>query len=114
MNIGKNKRTKISTIIAIGAYLNMLLATFDPSVIADNRTAMLIYQILSAVLALCAWVNSHYYNQDFTEAACEGTGHTRQIKAEMTPGYVGERFFTNEDGTPLEREEIFEEAQDEQ
>ena len=64
--LGQNLRTKISTLVAIGAYLNMVLATFDPSVISDNKTAMLIYQILSMVFALCAWVNSHWYNQDFT------------------------------------------------
>ena len=65
-NIGQNLRTKISTIVAIGAYLNMCLATFDPSLIGDNKTAMTVYQILSAIFALCAWINSHYYNQDYT------------------------------------------------
>lgn len=80
MNIGKNLRTKISTIIAIGAYLNMLLATFDPSAIADNKTAMLIYQILSAIFALCAWVNSHYYNQDFSPEASTATITMREAK----------------------------------
>lgn len=80
MNIGKNLRTKISTIIAIGAYLNMLLATFDPSVIADNKTAMIVYQILSAIFALCAWVNSHYYNQDFTPEASTSTITMREAK----------------------------------
>lgn len=80
MNIGKNLRTKISTIIAIGAYLNMLLATFDPSVIADNKTAMIVYQILSAIFALCAWVNSHYYNQDFTPEASTATITMREAK----------------------------------
>ncbi len=80
MNIGKNLRTKISTIIAIGAYLNMLLATFDPSVIADNKTAMIVYQILSAIFALCAWVNSHYYNQDFSPEASTATITMREAK----------------------------------
>lgn len=80
MNIGKNLRTKISTIIAIGAYLNMLLATFDPSVIADNKTAMTVYQILSAIFALCAWVNSHYYNQDFSPEASTATITMREAK----------------------------------
>ena len=80
MNIGKNLRTKISTIIAIGAYLNMLLATFDPSIIADNKTAMIVYQILSAIFTLCAWVNSHYYNQDFTPEASTATITMREAK----------------------------------
>lgn len=80
INIGKNLRTKISTIIAIGAYLNMLLATFDPSIIADNPTAMKVYQILSAILAFCAWANSHYYNQDFTPEAVTATITMRDEK----------------------------------
>lgn len=80
MSIGKNLRTQISTIIAIGAYLNMLLATFDPSVISDNKTAMLIYQIVSAVLAFCAWANSHYYNQDYTPEAVVATLKMRDAK----------------------------------
>lgn len=78
--LGIDLRTKISTIVAIGAYLNMLLATFDPSVIADNKTAMLIYQILSAIFALCAWVNSHYYNQNYTPEGITGTLITREMK----------------------------------
>ncbi len=79
--MGIDLRTKISTIVAIGAYLNMLLATFDPSVIADNKTAMLIYQILSALFALCAWANSHYYNQNYTPEGMSGTIMTREMKA---------------------------------
>lgn len=80
MNIGKNMRTKISTLVAIGAYLNMVLATFDPSIFSDNRTAMLIYQIVSAILAFCAWVNSHYYNQDFSPEASTATITMREAK----------------------------------
>lgn len=80
MNIGKDLRTKVSTLIAIGAYLNMLLASFDPSVISDNKTAMLIYQILSALFALCAWVNSHYYNQNYTPEAVVSTAKLRDAK----------------------------------
>lgn len=78
--LGIDLRTKISTLVAIGAYLNMILATFDPSVIADNRTAMLIYQILSAIFALCAWVNSHYYNQNYTPEAVTATITMREAK----------------------------------
>lgn len=80
MNIGKNLRTRISTIIAVGAYLNMLLATFDPSVISDNKKAMFVYQLVSAVLAFCAWANSHYYNQDFTVIADAHTKLMREDK----------------------------------
>lgn len=80
MNIGQDLRTKISTIVAIGAYLNMVLASFDPSIISDNKTAVLIYQIMSAVFALCAWVNSHWYNQNYTPEALTATITMRDAK----------------------------------
>lgn len=46
-----------------------------------------------ALALLISGVVCTYYNNDFTEAAAIGTGITRQIKAEMDPDYVGERFF---------------------
>lgn len=79
--LGQNLRTKISTIVAIGAYLNMVLATFDPTVIADNPTAVKVYQIASTIFALCAWINSHYYNQDFTPIMDAHTKLGREEKA---------------------------------
>lgn len=81
MNIGKNLRTKISTIIAIGAYLNLCLSHFDPSIIAGNEKAVKVYQILSFIFAFCAWANSHYFNQDFTVEGDAGTKLTRDMKA---------------------------------
>lgn len=79
--LGQNLRTKISTVVAIGAYLNMVLATFDPSVIADNPTAIKVYQWASMLFALCAWINSHYYNQDFTPIMDAHTKLGREEKA---------------------------------
>lgn len=79
--LGQNLRTKISTIIAIGAYLNMLLAGFDPTVVSDDPTIITIYRWVSAILALCAWINSHYYNQDFTPIMDAHTKLGRQEKA---------------------------------
>ena len=34
-----------------------------------------------------------YFNNDYTKEACEGTGLTRQRKAENKSDYEGERFF---------------------
>lgn len=79
--LGQNLRTRISTIVAIGAYLNMVLATFDPSVIADNPTAIKVYQWASMLFALCAWINSHYYNQDYSVEMDTHTKLGRQEKA---------------------------------
>jgi hypothetical protein len=38
-----------------------------------------------------------YYNNDFTPEACEGTGITRQLKAEQGKDYIGDRFYDEED-----------------
>lgn len=90
--LGQNLRTKISTIVAIGAYLNMVLATFDPSVIADNPTAIKVYQWASMLFALCAWINSHYYNQDFTPIMDAHTklGRQEKILQDFEAPYVEE------------------------
>lgn len=78
--LGIDLRTKISTLIAIGAYLNMLLATFDVSVISDDPKAMMVYKVLSAILAFCAWANSHYFNQNYTPEAITATIRLREAK----------------------------------
>lgn len=80
MNIGKDLRTKVSTIVAIGAFMNLCLSHFDPSLIADNPKAVFIYQILSFIFAFCAWVNSHYFNQNYTPEATTATITMREAK----------------------------------
>lgn len=79
--LGQNLRTRISTIVAIGAYLNLVLAGFDPTVISDDPTIITIYKWVSAILALCAWINSHYYNQDYTPIMDAHTKLGREEKA---------------------------------
>ena len=106
--LGQNLRTKISTIVAIGAYLNMVLATFDPSVISDNKTAMLVYQTLSMIFALCAWVNSHWYNQDYTVEMDTHTKLGREAKA--LRDFVPEKVEEPEDSYVEESEVIADEV----
>ena len=101
MNIGKNLRTKISTIVAIGAFLNMALAEFNPYLITSDERIITAYRVLSMLFAACAWINSHYYNQDFTDTASKHTGAMRQEKKEQDPDYIGERFYTDDEGNPL-------------
>lgn len=38
-----------------------------------------------------------YFNNDFTEEACKGTGITRQLKAEKKEDYIGDYFFEDEE-----------------
>lgn len=88
-----NRRTQISTIVAIVAYVNMVLAVMDVSAFDGHPKALFAYKVLAALFAAIAWVNSHYFNQDFTQIANEHTGRMRQEKLEAQEDYIGERFF---------------------
>ena len=79
------QRTKIMTIVAVVAFVNMMLSVFDSSVLNEFPRAQIVYKILSAVFAAAAWACSHYFNQDFTEEACIGSGVTANLKAQKKP-----------------------------
>ena len=95
--MGKDRRTKISTFIAVIAYLNFVLTQFDISLIEGSPKLMFVYKLISAIVAGLAWANSHYFNQNFTEEGLIGTGMTRQMKLEQSEDYIGEKFYTEEE-----------------
>lgn len=88
-----NAGTKIRTAIAIVALINQALVTIGP-VDFGNEVSNQIYKWISFLFLLGAVVSSHWYNNDFTPEACEGTGLTRQLKAEAK----GEEIGVNTDG----------------
>ena len=49
------------------------------------------------ILLLVVDALTTYYNNDYTEEACIGTGITRQLKAENSEDYIGDKFFTDID-----------------
>jgi len=65
-------------------------------------------KVIIAIALLAACVVCAYFNNDFSEAACKGTGMTRQIKRELKDNYVGERFYTP---SGLEMKELPEEVE---
>lgn len=87
-----NKGTVIRTVLAVALVINSgAIATGVAEF--ENPTVNLIYKILSfCATAVILFVNT-YYNNDYTPEACEGTGLTRQRKAENKADYEGERFF---------------------
>lgn len=91
MNFG----TKIRTILVIATCLNTALMATDVAQF-HNPTLDLIYRIASVVLNFVIVACATYYNNDYTEEGCIGTGYTRQMKAEQKDDYNGEVFF--EDG----------------
>lgn len=77
-----NLRTKLATIAAVVTFANMCVAGFNESVLDGYPTAQAWYKFISAGLAAMSWAFSHYYNQDFTEEGCLGTGYTQYLKAQ--------------------------------
>lgn len=76
MNFG----TKLRTVIAIIAVINQALVTIGP-VDFGNEVSNQIYKWISLVFLVGAVASSHWYNNDFTPEAAEGTGLTRALKA---------------------------------
>lgn len=103
-----NAGTKIRTILVIATCLNTALLATDVAQFG-NETVNLIYKILSVaanfVIVFCAT----WFNNDYSEEACVGTGLTRQLKAEKKDDYIGDLFFT-EDEEGIEDEEEVEEG----
>ena len=86
-----NRGTIIRTVLAIATVINSGAIAAG---IADfqNPTVDMIYKILSfTATAVILFVNT-YYNNDYTPEGCEGTGLTRQLKAEKKEDYNGEIF----------------------
>ena len=99
-----NKGTIIRTILAIATTINTVLMSIDITGF-ENEKVNLAYKIISVVVNAVIIAINTYYNNDYTEEACVGTGLTRQLKAEKMNEYKGERFFeVNEDEDVQEAE----------
>lgn len=110
--------TKLRTILVIATCFNTALLATDVAQF-HNPKLDLIYKVLSVIANFIIVFCATWFNNDYTEAACYGTGITRQLKAEMREDYEGERFFIDEDGEPMEalfegEEEFFEEEAEEE
>ena len=91
MNFG----TKLRTILAIATSLNTALMATDLTGF-NNGIVDLVYKIVSIVLNFVIVACVTYYNNDYTEVACEHTGEMRARKAEMK-GIEGEYFYMDEE-----------------
>ena len=74
-----NTGTRIRTILVIATSLNTALLATD--ITGFNAPALdMVYKIASVVLNFIIVFCATYYNNDYTEAGCVGTGMTRYIK----------------------------------
>ena len=89
-----NKGTVIRTILAIAVSINTALAVTDVTSF-ESDTLNLIYKIASMVVNFIVVAINTYYNNDYTEEACIGTGLTRMLKDQkkvQTGEIIGEDF----------------------
>lgn len=83
-----NTETKIRTIIAIAAVINIILIIFG---VFDFN---LFYKITSVIIMLVSWAMSHYYNNDYSPEHAEQTGLAR-LRKKSRKNIIGEDFFDN-------------------
>lgn len=92
MNFG----TKIRTVLAIATSLNTALMATDLTGF-NNGTVDAVYKIASIILNFIVVACVTYYNNDYTEIACEHTGEMRAKKAEAAGKVTGEYFYSDEE-----------------
>ena len=91
MNFG----TKIRTILAVATSLNTALMATDITEF-HNPKLDIIYKVVSIILNFVIVACVTYYNNDFTELACQTTGELRAKKAEQN-GVNGDEFYIGEE-----------------
>lgn len=84
-----NKGTKIRALISILDIVLITIAILFPF-------KYLVIKVLVIVTNALVIAANHWFNNDWTVDGCIGTGNTRQRKREMSPDYIGERFFEND------------------
>ena len=96
-----NAGTIIRTILVIATCFNTALLATDVAQF-HNPKLDLIYKVLSVIANFIIVFCATWFNNDYTEVAARHTGDMRQEKLEMKDDYVGERFFVDADGEPIE------------
>lgn len=91
MNFG----TKLRTILVVASCLNTALMATDVAQF-HNATLDLVYRVASVILNFIIVACATYFNNDYTEEACVGTGVTRMLK--VTEDEEEEEEFFIEDG----------------
>jgi len=107
-----NKGTKIRTILRIAFSIYTAFCMWQVSIgeLSKQINAPWLVGLCAVIIVVSGLVVdalTTYFNNDFTEEACQGTGITRQLKAQKKDSYIG-------DVIVPEDEEVIEEESDEQ
>ena len=109
-----DKGTKIRTALRIAVSLNTAIYAVSTAVGALGFSWLtLAWAVFTVISDFAVSALTTYYNQNYTEEACIGTGITRQLKAEKNSDYAGEYFYSEEPSNESEEvvDDIFEEEQ---
>lgn len=95
--VGMNAETRKQTVIAFVTALVDFCTAFHIIEFTDDQIQA-IYKVALCIVTAIVWgYCSHYRNNDFTEVSAEHTADMRQHKRELEDGYIGDRFFTDEE-----------------
>ena len=98
MNKGTKIRTALRIIVSIySAFCVHQVAISQLGDMLGIPWLAVVCAIIVVLLGLVVDALTTYYNNDYTEEACIGTGITRQLKAENSEDYIGDKFFTDID-----------------
>lgn len=98
MNKGTKIRTALRIIVSIySAFCVHQVAIAQLGDMLGAPWLAIVCAFIIVVLGLIVDALTTYYNNDYTEEACIGTGITRQLKAEKSEDYIGDIFFTDVD-----------------
>ena len=98
MNKGTKIRTALRIIVSIySAFCVHQVAISQLGDMLGIPWLAVVCAIIVVLLGLVVDALTTYYNNDYTEEDCIGTGITRQLKAENSEGYIGDKFFTEID-----------------
>ena len=93
-----NTGTKIRTALRIAVSLNTAVYAVTAAVGQLGWGWLTVaWAVLTIISDFAVAFLTTYFNNDYTEVAAKHTADMRQHKAELEEGYIGDRFFTDEE-----------------
>lgn len=106
MNRGTKIRTALRIVFSI--YTTFCMWQVSIAELSKQINAPWLIAVCAVVIVISGLLVdalTTYYNNDFTEEACMGTGVTRQLKAEKKAGYIGDTFYSDYEQEYIEESE---------
>lgn len=97
-----NRGTKLRTVLRIVFSIYTAFCMWEVSItmLSEQLHAPWLVALCAIIIVLSGLATdalTTYFNNDFTEEACVGTGITRQLKNQKGEEYIGEIFFEDID-----------------